>query len=69
MKLPGEALLEFHIEPDGAGQCTLRQTALFEPRGLFGLLYWYGVLPFHGIVFRGMLAGIRRDAERLAANS
>ena len=38
------------------------QTALFEPRGLFGLAYWYAVLPFHGVVFRTMLAGARRDA-------
>ena len=29
-------------------------------------MYWYFVLPFHGIVFRGMLAGIQRDAVRLA---
>jgi uncharacterized protein YbjT (DUF2867 family) len=62
MRLPGEAMLEFEIEPRGEGRCVLKQTALFEPRGLFGLLYWYGVLPFHGIVFHGMLAGIRNEA-------
>ncbi len=66
MKLPGEALLDFQIESRGEGRCLLRQTALFEPKGLFGLLYWYGVVPFHGIVFRGMLTGIRRDAARIA---
>jgi uncharacterized protein YbjT (DUF2867 family) len=65
MKLPGEALLEFTIEPD-AGQparCRLVQTARFLPRGLAGLAYWLAVLPLHGIVFRGMLQGIRREAE------
>jgi uncharacterized protein YbjT (DUF2867 family) len=62
MRLPGEAMLEFEIEPRGEDRCLLKQTALFEPRGLFGLLYWFGVLPFHGIVFRGMLAGIREEA-------
>lgn len=67
MRLPGEALLEFGIEPRGEGHCALRQNALFQPRGLFGLLYWYAVLPFHGIVFRGMLAGIRREALKLTA--
>jgi hypothetical protein len=41
MKLPGEALLEFRIEARGARNCTLQQVALFQPRGLFGLLYWY----------------------------
>jgi uncharacterized protein YbjT (DUF2867 family) len=62
MRLPGEALLDFRIEARGDARCALVQTALFKPRGLFGLLYWYGVLPFHGIVFRGMLNGIARDA-------
>jgi hypothetical protein len=67
MRLPGQALLDFRIAADGTGNCRLRQTAIFEPRGLLGLMYWYAVLPFHGIVFRGMLAGIQRDAVRIAA--
>ena len=61
MKLPGEALLEFTLEPEGAGT-RLTQTARFLPRGLAGLAYWYAVLPLHAIVFRGMLQGIRRAA-------
>jgi len=67
MKLPGEALLEFRIEPGGAGQCTLQQVALFQPRGLFGLMYWYAVAPLHHVVFRGMLLGIQREAVQIAA--
>lgn len=67
MKLPGEAVLEFDVDPrPGAGAevvTRLRQTAHFRPRGLLGLMYWYLVLPLHGIVFRGMLQGIRRAAE------
>ena len=66
MRLPGEALLDFRIEAHGERQCVLRQVALFEPRGLFGLLYWYAVLPFHHVVFQGMLTGIQRDAEQIA---
>ena len=69
MRLPGEALLEFRIEPRGPEMCMLRQTALFQPRGLFGLIYWYAVQPFHGIVFKGMLAGIQRDAVRIASDT
>ncbi|MDQ6759051.1 MAG: SDR family oxidoreductase [Acidobacteriota bacterium] len=65
MRLPGEALLDFRIEPDGPG-CKLTQKALFQPRGLLGLAYWYAVLPFHAIVFKGMLAGIQRDALEIA---
>jgi hypothetical protein len=44
-------------------------TALFKPKGLFGLVYWYGVVPFHHIVFKGMLKGITRDAKQLAAGA
>jgi len=67
MKLPGEALLEFRVEPLGEQQCTLYQEALFQPRGLWGLVYWYAVVPFHHIVFRGMLRGIQKQALQIAA--
>jgi hypothetical protein len=69
MKLPGEALLEFDIEPRDGRRCALRQTALFRPRGLFGLLYWYAVVPLHHIVFRGMLRGIACEALQIARTS
>ena len=68
MKLPGEAILAFRIGPEGADQCELEQQALFKPRGLFGILYWYGVLPFHSTVFSGMIAGIRQKAIEIAAD-
>jgi len=70
MRLPGEALLDFEIESLGHGPAASRsrliQTAWFLPRGLLGSAYWYAVLPLHGIVFKAMLAGIRRAAEALA---
>ncbi|AOZ98360.1 SDR family oxidoreductase [Flavobacterium commune] len=50
MKLPGEAWLEFKIIGN-----TLYQSATFRPRGIWGKLYWYSVLPFHGFIFNGML--------------
>jgi uncharacterized protein YbjT (DUF2867 family) len=67
MKLPGEALLEFRLQPpaSGDGPTRLIQTASFQPKGLMGLLYWAAVLPLHGFVFRGMLRGIRRAAEEM----
>ena len=68
MRLPGEAMLEFRIEPRGEGKCLLRQTAFFQPRGLFGLLYWYCVVPLHHIVFRGMLRGIHNEAIQIAGS-
>ena len=57
MKLPGRAWLQFEVEPDGEGS-ILRQTAIFDPLGLLGLLYWYGLYPAHQLVFAGMLRGL-----------
>jgi len=57
MRLPGRAWLQFEVAPTGGGS-TIRQTALFDPAGLSGLLYWYGIYPLHARVFRGMLRGI-----------
>jgi uncharacterized protein YbjT (DUF2867 family) len=54
MKLPGEAWLEFRIMQKH-NKMQLRQTATFRPRGLWGRLYWYAVLPFHYFIFNGMI--------------
>ncbi|MEO6000890.1 MAG: SDR family oxidoreductase [Chitinophagaceae bacterium] len=54
MKLPGEAWLEFKIMQH-KGKLSLRQTATFRPKGLWGRLYWYSVLPFHYFIFNGMI--------------
>ena len=64
MRLPGDAWLQWQIEPDGDG-ATMTQTARFHPRGLLGRLYWIAVAPFHRLIFPGILAGICADAERL----
>ena len=61
MKLPGRAWLEFEVVPREGGS-TIRQTALFDPVGLIGLIYWYGVYPLHRLVFAGMLDGLARAA-------
>ena len=62
MVLPGEAWLEWHIEPDEAGT-KVTQLALFRPRGLWGTAYWYGIAPFHRFVFPGLLEGLIVEAE------
>ncbi len=64
MKLPGRAWLQFEVEPCGPGRCCIRQTALFDPRGLGGFLYWYALYPVHCLIFAGMLRGIARAAGR-----
>jgi uncharacterized protein YbjT (DUF2867 family) len=57
MRVPGRAWLQFEVVPAPGGS-TIRQTAIFEPAGLSGLAYWYGIYPIHAAVFRGMLRGI-----------
>ncbi|GAC1652200.1 MAG: SDR family oxidoreductase [Vulcanimicrobiaceae bacterium] len=65
MKLPGKAWLEFEVESLNASRSRFRQTAFFEPRGLFGFVYWYAVAVFHGLIFGNMATRIVRAAERL----
>lgn len=60
MRLPGEASLEFRLHPMEEGRTELQQLSRYTPRGLFGLLYWYLLYPFHQCIFRGMLEGIAR---------
>jgi hypothetical protein len=57
MKLPGEAWLEFRIKENNQRH-ALTQTATFQPLGLWGRVYWYLVLPFHGLIFPKMAKGI-----------
>lgn len=71
MKLPGTAILDFHLDPaeqhaQDSPRTAMTMTARFRPKGILGILYWYSVLPFHGIVFKGMLKGIKRSAESMS---
>ena len=67
MKLPGDATLSFDLTPAGSVSTRVEQTARFRPTGLVGIAYWYAILPLHAIVFRGMLEGIREQAEQAAS--
>ena len=57
MRAPGHAWLQFTAIPEGGGT-RLVQTALFAPRGLMGLLYWYAMFPAHLFIFDDMIKGI-----------
>ena len=61
MKLPGRAWLQFEVAPAEAGS-TLTQTAIFDPVGVPGLLYWYLLWPVHSLIFASMLRGIARSS-------
>lgn len=62
MRLPGEAWLEWHAAPADGGT-DLVQTAVFRPRGLWGRIYWYAMLPAHAVVFPTMARRIAAVAE------
>jgi hypothetical protein len=57
MRLPGRAWLQFDVKEDDS-RSLIRQTAVFDPKGLCGRLYWYALAPIHQRVFAGMLKAI-----------
>lgn len=61
MRLPGRAWLEFEVV-ERPGGSRLTQTAVFEPLGLGGLLYWYALVPVHAVIFAGMTRRLARKA-------
>ena len=69
MKVPGRAWLEFEVNPVEFDDCgnpirsSIRQTAMFDPVGLFGLCYWYSLYIVHQFVFSGMLRNIAAQAK------
>jgi hypothetical protein len=66
MKAPGRGWLRYEVEPDPqTGGSYVHQTAIFDPKGVFGLAYWHLLVPFHAFVFNGALAGIERECGRL----
>jgi Protein of unknown function (DUF2867) len=65
MKLPGKGWLQFQVEPQSAERSDLIQTALFEPKGLGGIMYWYFLYPVHRLIFSCMIQRIAERAEGL----
>lgn len=63
IKLPGQAWLELKVAGE-ANSTTLRQTAIFDQIGLFGLAYWYAHYPLHQLIFTGMLRNMVHRAEK-----
>ncbi len=63
MRLPGEAWLEWVVEPHDDGS-RLTQTAYFAPRGVLGRLYWYALLPFHAMIFPTMARNLMAEAAQ-----
>jgi uncharacterized protein YbjT (DUF2867 family) len=68
MILPGKAWLMFESIAETGGTRFL-QTATFAPRGLFGILYWKALYPFHYFLFSNMAEKIVRGAEKIEETS
>lgn len=75
MRAPGSGVLELDIapvadpvaeglSPDVPG-CRITVTAYWHPQGVWGLLYWYALVPAHLFIFKGMTARMARRAEAL----
>ncbi|MEO8468360.1 MAG: SDR family oxidoreductase [Chloroflexota bacterium] len=62
MKVPGRAWLQYEVEATDGGS-RIVQTALFEPKGLPGLAYWYLLYPVHALIFRGLIRALAGRAE------
>lgn len=63
MKVPGRAWLQFEAIPQSDRTTRVVQTAFFAPKGLFGVLYWYGLFPIHNLIFGGMVRRVVEQAE------
>ncbi len=66
MKLPGRGWLDFEVTPREEGASTVRQTAVFDARGVWGRCYWHVLYPVHALLFAGLLRAIARRATREA---
>lgn len=63
MKAPGSGILEFDLRPVTEGTTEITITAYWHPRGVWGLLYWYALVPAHLFIFRGWTRAIVRRAQ------
>ncbi len=63
MRMFGPGWLEFEAQPQPDGSTRLLQTAFYVPRGFLGHVYWYSLVPFHALIFSGLIDRIIRHAE------
>lgn len=63
MKAPGAGVMEIEVKPEAAGQTRITATAYWHPAGVWGLLYWHSLAPFHRVIFEGMTRAIAERAE------
>lgn len=64
MKAPGSGVLEFDVQPEADGLTRITVTAYWHPAGIWGLLYWYMLVPAHLFIFKGLTQAIANRAEK-----
>ena len=64
MKVPGRVWMQWEVRAEGAGS-RLIQTAMFDPKGLLGIIYWYGLYPIHKLIFSDLVRAIAYDAKNI----
>lgn len=62
MRMPGRGWLQFEVTPLSQGLTRVTQTALWDPVGLWGRLYWLSLWPLHQLVFRSIIRGIAAES-------
>ena len=62
MRMPGRGWLQFELNQLADGRTRIVQTAMWDPVGLYGRLYWYSLWPMHEVIFRAMIRGIARES-------
>lgn len=67
MKAPGAGVLEFEIEEISPAERRVAMTAHWHPAGVWGLAYWYAMIPAHLVLFRATAKQIARRAEAMDA--
>ncbi|MDO9267235.1 MAG: SDR family oxidoreductase, partial [Sulfurimonas sp.] len=60
MKIPGHAWLEFKLDGD-----KLIQSAYFYPKGIWGRIYWYALIPMHYFIFKNMIESILKNSLKV----
>ncbi|OEH86281.1 hypothetical protein BHU72_13725 [Desulfuribacillus stibiiarsenatis] len=65
MKIPGKAWLEYQLTTNEENSTTIvKQTAYYEPHGVWGYLYWYAMVPAHYFIFNGIVREIKQRTEK-----
>jgi hypothetical protein len=64
LKAPGEMVLDVRLKETAGPVTEVDMIVRFRPLGLWGLWYWYALLPFHVWLFKGLLGAVAKRLGR-----